>query len=139
MSVDAFKPTVRGIDVDHQTRCAHWHSPREVIAIKMKCCGVYYARKDCHAALALHASAVWPRHEWDQRAVLCGVCGIELSDLVRTSAGAERRIPARSRRREPHGDRTEYYPQDSAGLTSSLRLTRPVSDNRSLQRRSSYK
>ena len=79
MSADAFKPNVRGIDVDHQTRCAHWHSPRDVIAIKMKCCGAYYACKDCHAALALHAPAVWPRHEWDQRAVLCGVCGIELS------------------------------------------------------------
>ena len=45
----------------------------------MKCCGVYYACKDCHEALASHAIAVWPRTEWNQPAVLCGACGKELT------------------------------------------------------------
>jgi uncharacterized CHY-type Zn-finger protein len=74
----ALRPTVRGIDVDPQTRCAHWHSARDIIAIAMKCCGVYYACKDCHDALAGHAAAVWPHAEWQTPAVLCGACGTEL-------------------------------------------------------------
>jgi uncharacterized CHY-type Zn-finger protein len=70
---------VRGVDLDAQTRCGHYQGPTDIIAIKMKCCGVYYACKDCHEALAGHASKVWPRNEWEERAILCGACGVELS------------------------------------------------------------
>jgi uncharacterized CHY-type Zn-finger protein len=73
------RPRVVGIDLDPQTRCAHYRTSLDIIAIKMKCCGVYYACKDCHDALADHAIEVWPRHEWSRPAVLCGVCEIELS------------------------------------------------------------
>jgi uncharacterized CHY-type Zn-finger protein len=66
---------MRGVEVDAQTRCAHY----SIIAIKMRCCGLYYACKDCHNALAGHAIEVWQRAEWDQPAVLCGVCETELS------------------------------------------------------------
>ncbi|MGA8271634.1 MAG: CHY zinc finger protein [Candidatus Sulfotelmatobacter sp.] len=72
-------PEVRGINVDSQTRCAHYCKPVDIIAIKMKCCGVYYACKDCHIALADHEIVVWLRREWDQKAILCGVCGAELT------------------------------------------------------------
>jgi uncharacterized CHY-type Zn-finger protein len=70
---------VRGVGFDAQTRCQHYHSPNDIIAIKMKCCGIYYACKDCHVALADHQIEVWPQSEWTQQAVLCGACGIELS------------------------------------------------------------
>ncbi|MGA2252082.1 CHY zinc finger protein [Terracidiphilus sp.] len=70
---------VRGVELDAQTRCAHYRSELDVIAIKMKCCGVYYACKDCHEALAGHAIEVWPRVEWSEAAVLCGACGCEMS------------------------------------------------------------
>jgi uncharacterized CHY-type Zn-finger protein len=70
---------VSGIDVDVETRCVHWNSPRDIVAIKMKCCGVYYACKDCHEALADHAIEVWPRSDWAEKAILCGACGGELS------------------------------------------------------------
>jgi uncharacterized CHY-type Zn-finger protein len=73
------RPRVIGIDLDPQTRCAHYRSALDIIAIKMKCCGAYYACKDCHDALADHAIEVWPRGEWDQSAVLCGACGAELT------------------------------------------------------------
>ena len=73
------RPEVRGVDLDPETRCAHYHKPVDMIAIKMKCCGVYYACKDCHEALAGHAMEVWPQSEWDHPAVLCGACGTELS------------------------------------------------------------
>lgn len=65
--------------MDKQTRCAHYRSPSDVIAIKMACCGVYYACKDCHEALAGHEIEVWSRSEWNARAILCGACGHELT------------------------------------------------------------
>jgi uncharacterized CHY-type Zn-finger protein len=71
-------PEVRGIEVDAQTRCAHYHQAIDIVAIKMKCCGEYYACKDCHEAMAGHAIEVWPAEEWDVKAVLCGACGREL-------------------------------------------------------------
>ncbi|MBV9419283.1 MAG: GNAT family N-acetyltransferase, partial [Alphaproteobacteria bacterium] len=73
------KPLVHGVDLDEQARCAHWRSKLDIIAIRMKCCETYYACKDCHDALAGHDAAVWPRGEWDTKAVLCGACGEELS------------------------------------------------------------
>jgi uncharacterized CHY-type Zn-finger protein len=72
-------PEVRGIELDAQTRCAHYDSPLDIIAIKMKCCAAYFACKDCHAALADHSLEPWPREEWQQHAVLCGACSSELT------------------------------------------------------------
>jgi uncharacterized CHY-type Zn-finger protein len=73
------RPQVRGLEVDGQTRCAHYHSPVDIIAIKMKCCGDYYACKDCHLALADHEVVLWPRNEWGEKGILCGACGAELT------------------------------------------------------------
>src|SRR5580658_1059520 len=68
-------PDVRGVDLDLQTRCGHYHAPSDIIAIKMKCCGVYYACKDCHDVLADHPIEVWPESQWTEQAILCGACG----------------------------------------------------------------
>jgi uncharacterized CHY-type Zn-finger protein len=84
-------PTVRGVEIDPQTRCGHYHSELDIIAIKMRCCGVYYACKDCHEALAGHAIAVWGRGERDARAVLCGACGVEMT--IREYMECEARCP----------------------------------------------
>jgi uncharacterized CHY-type Zn-finger protein len=72
-------PQVRGVNLDAQTRCEHYHGPTDVVAIKMKCCGVYYSCKDCHDALAAHPIEVWPQSDLHQRAILCGACGAELT------------------------------------------------------------
>jgi uncharacterized CHY-type Zn-finger protein len=45
----------------------------------MKCCGVYYACKDCHIVLADHPIEVWPRSEWNRGAILCGACCTEIT------------------------------------------------------------
>lgn len=82
-------PEVRGIDVDAQTRCAHYNSPRDVVAIKMRCCGEYFACKECHDALAGHALEPWPRGERESVAVLCGACGSELT-IARYLENADR-------------------------------------------------
>ena len=70
---------VIGVDVDEQTRCAHYHGERDIIAIKFKCCGGWFPCHQCHAELAAHAPIVWPRDEFDEPAVLCGGCGRQLS------------------------------------------------------------
>ena len=49
---------VLGVDLDAQTRCVRYHSAVDIVAIKMRCCGMYWACKDCHEALAGHAVQV---------------------------------------------------------------------------------
>lgn len=65
---------VRGLDVDAETRCAHWHSPLDIVAIKFKCCGEWYACYDCHMELADHDAVPWPPGERDDPAIRCGSC-----------------------------------------------------------------
>lgn len=78
-AMPAISREVRGVGLDAQTRCAHYHSLLDIVALRMKCCGIYYACKDCHDALAGHPIEVWPQQEWNQRAVLCGTCKSELT------------------------------------------------------------
>ncbi|GAB3753644.1 CHY zinc finger protein [Zhihengliuella somnathii] len=70
---------VRGAVVDEQTRCAHYASALDVVAIRFYCCREYYPCHQCHAEAAGHPAQTWPRELWDQPAVLCGVCHSELA------------------------------------------------------------
>ena len=78
------KSSIKGINiygktVDNQTRCQHWHSDLDVIAIKFKCCEKYYPCFSCHEEEADHEPKVWPKDEFNTKAILCGVCGSELT------------------------------------------------------------
>jgi len=73
------RPQIRGVNVDEETRCAHYHSPLDIIAIKLRCCDSYYACKECHDVLADHSLAPWPAASFDTHAILCGACGAELT------------------------------------------------------------
>ena len=73
------KRLVIGLDVDARTRCAHYHTDRDVVAIKVACCGDYYPCFQCHETCADHPAEQWPRERFDEPAVLCGVCGVELT------------------------------------------------------------
>jgi len=70
---------VLGKTVDDQTRCAHYAGPLDVIAIRFACCGEYYPCFRCHAECADHPARVWPEADFGSRAILCGVCGTELT------------------------------------------------------------
>jgi uncharacterized CHY-type Zn-finger protein len=70
---------VKGVGVDPQTRCAHYHSERDIIAIKFACCQTYYPCHLCHDACADHPAVPWPRSRRSEKAVLCGTCGTELT------------------------------------------------------------
>jgi uncharacterized CHY-type Zn-finger protein len=70
---------LKGSLVDEQTRCTHYHSPVDIIAIRMKCCGEYYACIHCHEELADHPAMQWRKEEREINAVLCGNCKNEMS------------------------------------------------------------
>ncbi|GIT79820.1 hypothetical protein LLS1_14890 [Leifsonia sp. LS1] len=76
---DGGRPRVLGPTVDEQTRCIHYRSELDVIAIRFACCGEYYPCHLCHAEAADHPARPWPAGSDDERAVLCGVCGAELT------------------------------------------------------------
>lgn len=68
---------VLGRTVDGQTRCIHYCGPTDVIAIKFKCCGAYYPCFQCHRECVDHQPQQWPAAEWDEKAIMCGVCRTE--------------------------------------------------------------
>jgi uncharacterized CHY-type Zn-finger protein len=65
--------------VDDETRCIHYHSPLDIIAIKFKCCKEYYPCYSCHEDVTDHLPQIWKKNEFDTRAVLCGKCKQELT------------------------------------------------------------
>lgn len=105
--MDVHGHTVRGVDVGPETRCRHYDSGRDVIAIRFPCCGTFYPCYDCHLAVADHEPERWgedgssasggdeddgssarrgeetgsrPADDAaDADAVLCGVCGAVLT------------------------------------------------------------
>ncbi len=79
VSVTVGRETVRGVEVDHETRCVHYDGPRDVVALQFACCGAYYPCFRCHEAVADHDIERWPRDAFDEAAVLCGACGTTLS------------------------------------------------------------
>jgi len=70
---------VKGVNVDGETRCAHYHGPNDIIAMKFKCCGDWFPCHRCHAELAGHTARPWSQNEFDTHAVLCGHCGKQLT------------------------------------------------------------
>jgi uncharacterized CHY-type Zn-finger protein len=72
-------PVVKGKLVDEYTRCVHYHTPFDIIAIKFKCCNEYYPCFECHEEVAGHKSEVWKKNEFDKRAILCGICNSEMT------------------------------------------------------------
>jgi uncharacterized CHY-type Zn-finger protein len=78
---------VHGKTIDDQTRCQHYHSPLDVIAIKFRCCNEYYACYRCHEETADHPPLAWKKEEWNTKAILCGVCKEELTILEYLNSG----------------------------------------------------
>jgi uncharacterized CHY-type Zn-finger protein len=70
---------VFGSTVDDQTRCVHYQTPADIVAIKFVCCGRYYPCYQCHAEHAGHPAERWPAGRFAEPAILCGACQTELS------------------------------------------------------------
>jgi len=109
---DRFAVPLRGVGVDPETRCAHWDSAVDVIALRFGCCETYYPCDACHDAATDHAAEPWPRARFDEPAVLCGACGATLSareyldgDSETQRAASSRATPGDSEGRTPSGNR----------------------------------
>lgn len=63
---------IHGRTVDAQGRCAHWHSPLDVVANRCATCAKFWACSICHDEACDHPFG--PAGRRDQ-AVLCGACG----------------------------------------------------------------
>ena len=70
---------VRGVGLDEETRCVHYDTDEDVVALRFGCCGAYYACFRCHESLADHPSEPWPAERREESAVRCGVCGSEMT------------------------------------------------------------
>lgn len=70
---------ILGSPVDEQTRCVHYQTPLDVVAIRFKCCNEFYPCHLCHDESAGHPAKQWTVSERDTDAVLCGACGSLLS------------------------------------------------------------
>ncbi|KIK56448.1 hypothetical protein GYMLUDRAFT_204868 [Collybiopsis luxurians FD-317 M1] len=81
---------VHGLSVSTSSQCAHWHSDRDIVAIKHKCCNKFWACYNCHEAGADHTNQIWPKIEQnDTKAVLCGNCSHELTISEYLATGSQ--------------------------------------------------
>ena len=97
---------VSGVDVGPETRCGHYASERDVIAIRFPCCETYYPCFECHEAVADHDAERWGADGSEEPAVLCGVCGEELT--VQEYVDGEDRCPTCEAEFNP-GCRRHYH------------------------------
>ena len=70
---------LKGKLVDDQTRCEHYYSEQDIIAIKFKCCNTYYPCFECHQETTNHPTQIWNKEEFETLAILCGNCKTEIS------------------------------------------------------------
>ncbi len=70
-------PVIWGVELRRhgESRCTHWHSELDVLAIQAACCRKFYACAACHDACEDHSLRPWPSStSVEQSALLCGVC-----------------------------------------------------------------
>jgi len=72
-------PKVYGSIVDNETRCIHYQSFLDIIAIKFKCCNKYYPCYQCHNDHETHPIKRWSEDEFNEYAIMCGVCKNEMT------------------------------------------------------------
>lgn len=70
---------IKGSVIDKETRCIHYHTEVDRIAIKFYCCLTYFPCHLCHEEAGCGDMQVWPRDKFDQKGILCGACGKELT------------------------------------------------------------
>ena len=76
---DRFPVPLHGVAVDSATRCDHYDSDLDVVAIRFAFCDYYYPCFRCHEAVTDHDPERISPDRFDRPAVLCGSCGATLS------------------------------------------------------------
>lgn len=73
---------IRGKLVDDESRCVHWHSPLDVIALRFRCCDRYYACYSCHNESEAHAMkkySIGSSSAANIPLIICGVCKFQMT------------------------------------------------------------
>lgn len=70
---------VYGRTTDDATRCVHYQTPADIVAIKFTCCGRFYPCFQCHSECETHPALQWPETQWSEKAILCGECRTEMT------------------------------------------------------------
>lgn len=70
---------INGKLVDDESRCIHYHSSLDIVAIKFYCCKEYYSCYYCHQEKENHPVKRWPQASFSEKAILCGKCKKELT------------------------------------------------------------
>lgn len=68
---------IYGRTVDWESRCIHYHTKEDIIAIKFACCNRYYPCYKCHAECEDHPVIRWENDAFSEKAIVCGVCRTE--------------------------------------------------------------
>lgn len=80
---------INGKIYDDETRCEHYHSRLDIVAIKFYCCNEYYPCITCHKETADHEVHVWPADNFNEKAVMCGKCKTEMTIQDYLSSGSK--------------------------------------------------
>ncbi|MGL4819778.1 MAG: GNAT family N-acetyltransferase [Bacilli bacterium] len=65
--------------IDDFTRCDHYHTARDIISLRFKCCDRFYPCHLCHAETAGHEATLWEQSDYDVPVVCCGNCDSKFS------------------------------------------------------------
>ena len=65
---------IYGLLVDNQSRCQHYHTELDIVALKCFDCLKYYACYQCHDRLGgTHSFRAYPCHLKQDKVLICGV------------------------------------------------------------------
>ena len=70
---------INGLLVDDQSRCQHYHSTLDIVALKCSGCLKYYACYQCHDSLEEHSFRAYPCQLKQDKVLICGVCRHEMT------------------------------------------------------------
>ncbi|EHJ08010.1 CHY zinc finger protein [Staphylococcus simiae] len=72
-------PKIFGSIIDSESRCKHYHTGLDIIAIKFKCCQKYYPCYKCHNEHESHQIKRWPESQFNEHVIFCGACKHEMT------------------------------------------------------------
>lgn len=79
MSLEIKGQIVKGNVIDNETRCSHYHTEKDRVAIKFYCCKTYFSCYLCHKEAGCGQLQTWPKNKFNQKGILCGACGEEMT------------------------------------------------------------
>ncbi|MDW3648542.1 MAG: CHY zinc finger protein [Bacteroidia bacterium] len=84
---------VQGLELDSQSRCVHWNSELDIVALRMPEDEAFYACYECYEAIHHTLPPRWKKEDFEEaKSILCGQCGTVMS--VRTYLDSKNHCPS---------------------------------------------